>query len=237
MSKPAHVKTLLVDGDVVGYRAAWSVGDGYSWEVEDKIDELMEGIIRETLVFSSGNDYKTYLTGKNNFRFEVAKTHTYKGNRKDTPKPPMLSTARLYLQKVWNGVITEGQEADDAIGIEASRNDPETTVVASIDKDMLQLNCWHYNITKGTFQFSTKEGGLKLFYHQVLTGDVADNIKGLHRVGPVKASKILEGITEEKALYDAVVDAYEGNKDRVLENARLLWLRRVEGEMWEPPSE
>jgi len=39
----------------------------------------------------------------------------------------------------------------------------------------------------------------------------------------------------EQELYEACVDAYGGDVDRVLENARLLWLRRYEGEMWTPP--
>ena len=69
-----------------------------------------------------------------------------------------------------------------------------------------------------------------------MTGDAADNIKGIFKVGPVKADKILEGITEEKDLYEAVVKAYDGDKERVLENARLLWLRREEGQMWQPPK-
>lgn len=237
MNKPSVVNKLLVDGDIVAYRAAWSVGDGYQWEMEDKVDELMEGIIRDTLLFSSGSDYKTYLTGKGNFRYDVAKTAAYKGNRVASVKPPLLSNARQHLQKLWNGIIVDGQEADDAIGIEVTLSDPETTVVASIDKDMLQLNCWHYNFTKNTFVYSTKEDGIKFFYKQILTGDVADNIKGIFRVGPVKAEKILDGLATEEEFYKAVVEAYDGDKERVLENARLLWLRRVEGEMWGPPSE
>jgi 5'-3' exonuclease len=78
---------------------------------------------------------------------------------------------------------------------------------------------------------------ISIYYEgQILTGDAADNIKGLLRVGPVKADKLLEGLTEEKELYEAVVKAYDGDKGRVLENARLLWLRREEGQMWQPPE-
>ena len=75
MSKPDVVKTLLVDGDIIAYRAAFSVGDlGYPWEVESKIDDLMDYIIGETLVFSNGDDYTTYMTGRNNFRHDIAVT-------------------------------------------------------------------------------------------------------------------------------------------------------------------
>jgi 5'-3' exonuclease len=76
---------------------------------------------------------------------------------------------------------------------------------------------------------------MKFFYTQILTGDRADNIGGLHGVGPVKASKILQGCETENELWDAVVKAYEGDVEHVLENARLLWLRRYEGEIWCQP--
>ncbi len=78
--------------------------------------------------------------------------------------------------------------------------------------------------------------GLLFFYTQVLTGDNADNIKGLYGVGPKKAAKLLEGCETEQDLYVAVLQAYAGDEDRVIENARLLWLRRYEGQLWEPPK-
>jgi 5'-3' exonuclease len=237
MNKPDIINTLLVDGDIIAYRAAFSVGDlGYPWEVEAKVDDLMDYVIGETLVFSSGNDYTTYLTGKNNFRHDIAVTAEYKGNRKSSSKPAMLPDARRYLVESYRGRIINGQEADDAIAIEATRNDPDTTVVASVDKDMLQIPCWHFNFVTGAWTFVDEASGRKSFYKQILTGDAADNIKGIFKVGPVKADKILEGITEEKDLYEAVVKAYDGDKERVLENARLLWLRREEGQMWQPPE-
>ena len=237
MNKPDIINTLLVDGDIIAYRAAFSVGDlGYPWEVEAKVDDLMDYVIGETLVFSSGSDYTTYLTGKNNFRHGIAVTAEYKGNRKSSSKPAMLPDARRYLVESYRGKIINGQEADDAIAIEATRNDPDTTVVASVDKDMLQIPCWHFNFVTGAWTFVDEASGRKSFYKQILTGDAADNIKGIFKVGPVKADKILEGITEEKELYEAVVKAYDGNKERVLENARLLWLRREEGQMWQPPE-
>jgi DNA polymerase-1 len=148
----------------------------------------------------------------------------------------MLPDARRYLVESYRGKIINGQEADDAIAIEATRNDPDTTVVASVDKDMLQIPCWHFNFVTGAWTFVDEASGRKSFYKQILTGDAADNIKGIFKVGPVKADKILDGITEEKDLYEAVVKAYDGDKERVLENARLLWLRREEGQMWQPPE-
>ena len=116
---------------------------------------------------------------------------------------------------------------------------------------MMQLQGWNFNFVKNKWTYNTKKSGNKFFYTQILTGDSADNIKGIHRTGPVKAGKILEGLTTEQELYDACVqsytvsgealsvnpeDRYDWATERVLENARLLWLRRYEGQMWGPPE-
>jgi 5'-3' exonuclease len=74
------------------------------------------------------------------------------------------------------------------------------------------------------------------FYKQILTGDAADNIIGLQGIGPVKAEKILAEAFDEEALYAACLEAYDGDEARVLENGRLLWLRRYEGQEWQPPK-
>lgn len=234
MNNPKLVKTLLVDADIVAYRSAFS-GDTERL-AKNKVDDLMTFIIDKTLVFSSGNDYTSYLTGKGNFRYDVAVTVEYKGNRKKTEKPIYLDACRNHVVDKWNGVVINGQEADDAIGIAASKGDPETTVVASIDKDMLQIPCWHFNFSTGEYTFVTPESGNRSFYKQILTGDRADNIVGLQGVGPVKAEKILGDSKTPQELYKAVLDAYDGDTTRVLENGQLLWLRREEGQMWEPPK-
>lgn len=234
MDKPQLVKNLLVDGDIIAYRAAFS-GETERLAMA-KVDDLMTFIIDKTLVFSTGNDYTSFLTGKGNFRYDVAVTAEYKGNRKKTERPIFLDACRERIVDRWNGVVIEGQEADDAIGIAATNSDPETTVIASIDKDMKQLSCWHFNFSTGEYAFVTPDEGNRSFYKQMLTGDTADNIKGLHRVGPAKAEKILGDSKTPQELYKSVLDAYDGDTTRVLENGRLLWLRRSEGQMWEPPE-
>ena len=100
---------------------------------------------------------------------------------------------------------------------------------------MLQLACQHFNLTRGTLTTVSDFDGLKFFYSQILSGDSADNILGLYRVGPAKADKMLQDCNTEKELFEECIKAYDGDVDRVIENARLLWLRRKEGEIWEPP--
>lgn len=235
--KPELVQTLVVDGDVLAYRAAFSAADDGPAKACAKVDSLMKYIIDQTLWISDGSDYEVYLTGDNNFRYGVATTYTYKGNRKSENKPVYLPNARAHIIDKWGAKVIHGQEADDQMAIDATFGDPETTVIASIDKDMLQVNCWHFNFGKGRWDYSTKEEGLRFFYQQLLTGDTVDNIIGLYRVGPVKANKILGDTYDEELMYERTLEAYGGNKERVLENARLLWLRRFEGQMWVPPHE
>ncbi len=66
-------------------------------------------------------------------------------------------------------------------------------------------------------------------------GDSADNIKGIHRVGEVTATKMLAELKTEQEFYACCVEAM--GAERVLENGRLLWLRRTADQMWEPPNE
>mgnify|MGYP003388869820 CR=1 FL=1 len=227
---------VLIDGDIIAYRAAFSTEQMGSSDTEKKIDDLIWFILDKTTVFPElHEDYVVYLTGKGNFRNEIANSHVYKGNRKSVQKPRHLQHARDYMHGKYEAIISQGEEADDLIAIEATRLGHDACV-ASIDKDMLQIPCWHFNIVKGTYERVTPDGGMKFFYTQILTGDTADNIKGLFRVGPKKAEKILDGAVSEEELWDRVVKAYDGDEERVVENARLLWLRREVGEIWLPPK-
>ena len=226
---------VLIDGDIIAYRAAFSTEKMGSSDTRLKVDDLIQFILDSTVLFPDiGIDYVVYLTGKGNFRYDIAKSHTYKGNRKDVQKPRHLQTARDHMKVYYQAIISEGEEADDLISKEAARQDYHACV-ASIDKDMLQIPCWHFNIVRGDYLKVEPYGGIKFFYTQILTGDRADNIVGLFRVGPVTADKILEDAETEEDLWDCVVKAYDGNEERVIENARLLWLRREEGEIWQPP--
>jgi len=135
---------VLVDGDIVAYRAAFSTQDMFPQDAESKVDDLMDYILGETLMFPDPSDYRVFLTGSGNFRFDIAKSFPYKGNRSGTEKPIHLSVTRERLVSKWGAVVSEGEEADDLIAIAATELGPDT-IVASIDKDMLQIPCRHFN--------------------------------------------------------------------------------------------
>lgn len=226
---------ILIDGDIFAYRAAFSCEDQDVEDALDKVDDLIQWAIYSCILEYDVEDYQVFLTGKGNFRYDIAVSHEYKGNRKDVEKPQHLEAIRKHMIKAWEAVVSKGEEADDLIGIAATEGGEESIVV-SIDKDMLQIPCRHYNPNKKEFTVVSDFDGLKFFYTQILTGDRADNIVGLYGVGPKKAEKILADCKTEADMYEECLHQYGGEEDRVIENARLLWLRREPDQIWEPPK-
>lgn len=224
--------TALIDGDILCYRIGFATED----EDEGTAINTMAAFIEDLLLFDllDYEETEIFLTGDTNFRHDVAVTAPYKGNRKDVRKPKHLPLLRDYLVKAWGATISDGQEADDEIAIRATELGSECIIV-SIDKDFMQVPGWHYNFIKREKKFVTEEEGLRFFYKQILTGDNADNIKGIKGVGPVRAEKMLKDASTPCQLYQCCVEVM--GEERVLENARLLWLRREADEVWNPPKE
>ena len=137
----------------------------------------------------------------------------------------------------WGFEMVEGQEADDAIGIKAYTLDPEDCIIYSIDKDLDMIRGWHYNFVKDKEYYVKEEDTLRTFYKQVLTGDRVDNIPGLKGIGDKKAEKILGDASTEKELFPLVLAAYDNDIHRMTEMAQLLWIRRKENELWQPPNQ
>jgi len=240
------MKTLVIDGDIVAYRASWSCNKDTEKEALDKVDEIIDYIFKDCTggPYLGLEKYFLYTTGKTNFRHDVATTAPYKGNRKDTDKPVHLKAVYQHLATKWQSIESINEEADDLVGIKSAELG-EDCIVITVDKDMLQLPCEHFNPTTGVRKTVTPLEGLRFFYSQMLTGDKVDNIIGLFRVGPVKAYKALEDCENESDLMTAVVKTYAEHKDyddkdydfimdRIIENGKLLWLRREVGQVWRP---
>jgi DNA polymerase I len=227
-------KHILIDADPFAYRAALSRDNDTIGGVLQKIDELFENSV-EAVKTRFGDDltYKAFLTGSNNFRKEISES--YKGNRK-AEKPVMLSLAREYILDNYICELTEGEEADDAIAIQATRLYPHAVIV-SIDKDFKQVPCKLYNPTKREWSDVEPWEGLVFFYQQLLMGDRADNIIGVYGLGPAKAAKLLVGCKTEGEMWKRCVEAYKGDTETARMNGKLLWLRREENQVWEPPSD
>ena len=220
----------LVDADILVYRFGFaSDGDPAEFALA-RISEFLDNL----QMMDGIDEVWGYLTGSNNFRNEIAKTAPYKGNRV-MAKPYHYQLLREYMERAWGFEVIDGMEADDAIGIEAYRNEPDETIIVSIDKDLNMIRGHHYNFVKEEKYFVTEEEAIRNFYLQILTGDKVDNIIGLDGIGPVKSKKLLKDCNTELEMYEAVLKAYDGDEARVLENARLLWILREEKQVWQPP--
>ena len=223
---------ILIDGDIIGYRIGFSTEEENEKIVISRVATFVETMLWEDL---EAETYQGFLTGKDNFRYDIARTAPYKGNR-TAPKPKHLQLIRDYLISAWNFSVSVGQEADDDIAIAHTASDYKT-IIASIDKDFLQLPGKHWNFVKKEMVEVSEEEALLNFYLQVLTGDRVDNIIGLKGIGPVKAKQRLAGCQSAAEMYTACVEAYGGEAERTIENCRLLWLRREADQLWQPPTE
>lgn len=221
----------LIDGDILVYR----IGFASENETESIAIARCSEFIEDLILFNGFGEYQGYLTGKRNFRNEIAVTAPYKGNRKSA-KPKHYQLLRDYMESAWSFTMIEDQEADDAIGIAAYEMEVGEYCICSIDKDLDMLRGDHYNFVKDERYFITEEEGIKNFYKQLLMGDRVDNIIGIKGIGTVKAERLLKECKNENEMYLAILEAYDGNAERVLENGRLLWIRRKPNQIWTPPD-
>ena len=221
----------LVDADILVYRFGFaSEGDPAEFALA-RLSEFLDNLYVNLPI----DEVEGYLTGRGNFRNEIAVTAPYKGTRK-AEKPYHFGLLREYMQKSWGFTEVEGIEADDKLGIEAYKHEPEETIIVSLDKDLDMIRGNHYNFVREEQYVITEEQAIRNFYLQMLTGDKVDNIIGLAGIGPIKSQKMLADCKTEKEMYDVVLAAYDNNLDRVVENGRLLWILREEGQVWQPPK-
>ena len=224
---------ILIDGDIVAYRCAYKSKDDRAEYATYSVGSYLSDLISDLYILIEDEpEYRVFLTGKGNFRHEYAVTAGYKENRKDKEKPEHLAVIRQYLIDEWEAVVSDEEEADDLIAIAATQ---QPSIIVSIDKDFNQVPGEHFNPNTGKLYNVSEEDAVKFLYEQILTGDRADNIIGIKGVGPVKAKKALADCVTERQMYDVCVEMYGGD-ERVIENGRLLYLRRKEGEIWNAPN-
>ena len=221
---------VLVDADLITYRAGFGSKGDFLLAADITNGWLIE--------FEQFGELKLYLSGPNNFRNKVATIQPYKGNRNPLHKPRHYTAIREYMVDWWGAIVTDGIEADDAIGL----NYDSDTIIASIDKDLRQLpNSIHYDFVKKEIFFVDAEEAWFNFYTQMLIGDNSDNIPGLknpekiHHKNPpnfttTTSSKLLKNLSPDdmltvvKDLYKA---QYKNNWEKIFDEiATLLWIQR-----------
>lgn len=228
-----YPKKLLIDADFLIYSVGFASEEASEKFAKSRLVETMEDMIYLHL---KADSYEAFLTGKNNYRYEIAKTVPYKGNRKEMKKPKHYEALREHMVKRLGAVIVDGQEADDEVAIRMTK-EPNVFLLVGVDKDLKQIPGWHHNPHKAQTEYIDEFEAYKNFCIQLLTGDRVDNIPGLDGIGPVKASKALKDCKTKEDLLKAVWKTYQEKEhdiEYLTEQGQLLWLRRYEGELWLP---
>lgn len=243
----------LLDTDILIYECSFAGQDRETGEIHsfDYVRDLFD----EKVLSISAAVYGTetpllFITGKRNFRNEIAKTKPYKGGRKEE-KPFHYANLRAYASALPNCTVSDGLEADDLICIEQySRLKQRDTIICTRDKDLRMCPGYHYGWEHagqpeffpqwvdeiGTLTISQdrkklKGTGSKFFYSQLITGDNVDNIPGLPKGGPALAWDTLHNCDNVSDMFRAVSLAYEkklgeGYMEYLMEQANLLWMIR-----------
>jgi hypothetical protein len=181
---------------------------------------------------TNASDMEVFLTGDTNFRLDIDPNYKVKRKR---DKPVNYWGLRQHM--IDNGAqVSEGYEADDAMGIAAS-NSSEEYCIATIDKDLDQIPGLHYNFVKDEFYVVSEEEAERYFWVQALSGDPGDDVQGCPGVGEATARKILKDAKTGKECWQRIVKEYERKKDHkklsgkdpqcaAEETARLVYILR-----------
>ena len=181
-------------------------------------------------------DCRVYVgsTSVTNFRYATAVTYPYKGNRAASVKPEHYEALHRFIVKL-GAIEAHGEEADDRVARDSVSGD---YILVHVDKDLNQLEGWHYNPVTGAEYYIERLEGLYNFYIQMLMGDSTDNIKGIPGMGKVGAAKVLVGAHSENEMCTRVLEQYKAHQlpyEYLLETANLLYLRREKDVEWSPP--
>ena len=181
--------------------------------------------------------FKVVLSGKENFRERIATIKPYKENRSGQDKPYHFDLIRDWLLDKPYTIVSVDEEADDVI----SKAMIAGHVGASPDKDLNNTPGSHYNFRTGQLYEVSEAEARHNFYTQMLVGDTADNIPGIKGIGPKTAAKLLlhcESNEEyEEVIYRQYTKHYHQPIDSMREVGQLLWMRRQDGELYNPVLE
>lgn len=226
LHNPDHAS---IDGDICCHRVGFTTDTEEFWVARSRFDDMVDKILIDTGVQS----YQIWLSdsAESNFRYTIYPL--YKANRIGKPRPVHLEALKEHAVSKWGARFSDGMEADDALGIEQDTQHNHT-VICSIDKDLKQIPGVHYNFVKEEWDHVDELRGLKEFYKQIVVGDVSDNIPGAYGMGPVKASRAIDGIPPghpdfESACFVAVADLF---RKSLVKEWKEPWTKAKEAAMW-----
>lgn len=181
----SNTKVRALGDDYKGWTDAQLEEAGLSLEksaTTDQWDAVVNSIhqqINQIIHACQAESYDLFLTGKGNYRADIATRRKYKAGRSE--KPLLYSAIREYMVETLGATVYSGYEADDALsaaswtelrrikktGIKGlDKQVKESRVIlASIDKDLRQVPGWYYNPMWGAErkpEMVTKMGYLSL---------------------------------------------------------------------------
>lgn len=237
MSSTNKQTTLLIDGDVVIYRACAAATVSVEWEPgqfsntsdANQAKQRVDGEIADLMRTLDADDCIVALSDSDNWRKELCPT--YKANR-TKPKPACYADVVEYARLTYKCLSWPRLEADDVLGIlSTGKKIKGRKIVCSVDKDLRTIPGLLFNPGKpelGVALISQDEADYNHLI-QALTGDTTDNYPGLPGCGPKGAAKLLDGVPAKRR-WDVVRAAF-GNKkltdDDALLQARLARILRT----------
>lgn len=245
-----HVETvpgrvLHIDGDYAAYYCSGKDGTPIGLarrNVIDRIEKAVRASGAESVDvhLTSGSSHKGY-------RYLVAESRPYQGQRNAGRKPDNWHALRDFMENyegsLFNPVTWSDREADDGMAYMSTvqLSAGKSPVIHTRDKDMRMFGGLHlewqtfvsHNVPLGCFESYDRDGlmyGHKWFWSQMLTGDSADHIPGLPRVGKEAALRILRDIHNNEQAFGVVTELYRSKigdrwADYFVEQAALLWMR------------
>lgn len=246
--------TLLIDGDIILYRAAVGAEQEVHWGENDPAFEDLWTLYSDlsvarqhvsdtirSLISRFDGDVVFCVNDKDNFRKHL--TPTYKGGR--SRKPLGYWALREWVAGEWELRSLPMCEADDTMGILATNGEFEKPVIVSADKDMKTIPARVFRPhTDEKLMVSEAEAN---YWHlfQTLTGDTTDGYSGCPGVGPKTAHKLLSAMPADpwRIIITHYVKAGLTEDDALLQ-ARLARILRSEDwdagqqkvKLWKPPS-
>jgi DNA polymerase-1 len=251
---------LLIDGDIVAHRAAFGAEQTHQFAEDQWVTHANEGMARgaaEKIIDTlreavKADEIIVALTDYDMPNFRKAIYADYKKPRSKVRKPVLLKPIRAWLAENYKSYIRPTLEADDVLGILATWEKLHgKKVIASIDKDLLQIPGRHIDIDSGAKRIVSERDADYQHMLQTLTGDTVDNYPGCPGIGKKRAETILFGVFPPRGTapeaWTAIVKAYEqkGQTEAdALTQARVARILRATDydfrsksvRLWTPPS-
>lgn len=247
--------TLLIDGDILAYRAAASAEHEIRWDDNlwtlhsdlrdaqrifyEQMQQVEDALQHDRVIIA--------LSPEKNFRYRI--WPQYKANRVDKRRPMCLAALKEWIEDEYETFKRPDIEADDVLGILATS--PYIVrgrkCIVSVDKDFRGVPCEYYNLNTEELVEITEPQADQWHMLQTLMGDAADGYPGCPKCGPKTAEKILNDAQTYETMWPLVVQAYEKQglgEEYALTMARLARIcrrgdydfKKKEVILWTPPT-